>query len=93
MVIIVLAILVPRRLFGKPFRAIRVTARNIILISLRLSTIPFPVIIIFLIYLSELGVEIGLCIFSRERLGTYFAELTQKRVRIAGVKRDSSGNW
>jgi hypothetical protein len=45
----------------------------------------------YIIYLIE-GVEIGLYTSSRERLGTYFAEPTQRRVRIAGVKRNSGGS-
>jgi hypothetical protein len=40
-----------------------------------------------------MGAEIGLCTSSRERLGTCFAEPTQRRVRIAGVKRGSGGGW
>lgn len=39
------------------------------------------------------GAEIGLCTSSRERLGTCYAEPTQRRVRIAGVERRSSGGW
>jgi hypothetical protein len=48
---------------------------------------------VFISYLTALGAEIGLCTSSRERLGTYFAEPTQRRVRIAGVKRGSGGSW
>jgi hypothetical protein len=44
------------------------------------------------VYITWKGVEIGLCTSSRERLGIYFAEPTQRRIRIAGVKRDSSGS-
>jgi hypothetical protein len=40
-----------------------------------------------------LGAEIGLCTSSRERLKTCYAEPTQRRIRIAGVKRGSSGGW
>jgi hypothetical protein len=40
-----------------------------------------------------MGAEIGLCTSSRERLGTCYAEPTQRRVRIAGVERASSGGW
>jgi hypothetical protein len=37
------------------------------------------------VYFQQLGAEIGLCTSSRERLGTCYAEPTQRRVRIAGV--------
>jgi hypothetical protein len=42
---------------------------------------------------SRKGAEIELCTSSRERLGTCYAEPTQKRVRIAGVEYGSSGGW
>jgi hypothetical protein len=44
-------------------------------------------------YYTIKGAEIGLCTSSRERLGTCYAEPTQRRVRIAGVERGSSGGW
>jgi hypothetical protein len=43
--------------------------------------------------IKSINQSIGLCTSSRERLGTCYAEPTQRRVRIVGVKRGSSGGW